>query len=170
MDEQTSPDLFDARRLTLLAARGRIGIGLAAVVFPGLVTRLLLSDDVGPGVKAAARLVGIRDFVVGAGTVMALKDGSRPENWVGMSALIDMADGVVMFSSRGVSRRSRFLGAPFAWASGALHLRLARELADAALDEERAALEDSVATYDAALTDDLTGEIVEEAAEQVDGL
>ncbi|MEZ5171016.1 MAG: hypothetical protein R3A49_09760 [Acidimicrobiia bacterium] len=149
MDDTTSPDRFDAQRIALLAARGRLGLGLAAVVFPGLVARAMLTDDVSAGTRALGRLVGIRDFVIGAATVMSIKDGSRPENWVGMSALIDMADGVVSLVSPGASRRARLVGVPLAFASGALHLRLARALADASLDEERARLEGPSSEADA---------------------
>lgn len=155
---------LDARRMTLIAARGRLGLGIAAILFPGFVSRAFFGDGpVGPRTKGVARLVGIRDFVVGAATVMALKDGSRPENWLSMGALIDLGDGFVMAASPGVGKRTRLVGAPFALASAVLHLRLARELADASLDAERAELETAQET-------DTTSEIADEVTSQVEGL
>lgn len=141
--EELTGGALDVRRATLMAARGRLGLGIAATLFPGLVSRAFFGGGpVGARTKGAARLVGIRDFVVGAATVMALKDDSRPENWLSMGALIDLGDSVVMVASPGVSKRGRLFGATVAFSSAVLHLRLARELADTSLDAERVALEE----------------------------
>lgn len=166
--EELTGGALDARRATLMAARGRLGLGIAAALFPGVVSRAFFGGgSVGPRTKAAARLVGIRDFVVGAATVMALKDGSHPENWLSMGALIDLGDSVVMVASPGVSTRGRLFGATVALSSAAVHFRLARELADASLDAERAELE-AVQTGSDSTTG--AGEIADEISHRVEGL
>lgn len=136
------PTAFDSRAAALVVARVRIGFGLAGLIAPGLFGRLWMGESARtPGAKGLARAVSVRDFVLGVGTVLSVKDGSTPENWLGMCAVTDGLDALVTLLSPGVPRRSRLTVAPGALALAAIQLRLAQQLADEAAAEELSASE-----------------------------
>jgi hypothetical protein len=84
---------MDERQLARFIAIGRIAVGTALTVLPGIVGRSWIgpaADD--PGVKIMIRGLGIRDAALGLGTYRALASGERAEMWVAGSAASDAVD------------------------------------------------------------------------------
>jgi hypothetical protein len=89
-------DEATARKLALGTAAGRVGFGLMMIALPGLTLRLFGITQVPGPLLWLARVFGIRDLVLGAGTLAALRrnDGSAAQ-WVGFAAMADSADALL---------------------------------------------------------------------------
>ena len=73
--------------------RGRIALGLTALVAPTLAGGLMIGKDGSRGgAKLLSRMVGARDVALGLGTVIALDRGAPVRGWLEASALADGAD------------------------------------------------------------------------------
>jgi hypothetical protein len=87
--------------VAMFFARGRIALGAAAVVVPGLATRVMGgrrgSDGIGP---LLARMLGGRDVALGLGTVIALDRGAPVRGWLEGAALADTVDCVACVLAR----------------------------------------------------------------------
>jgi hypothetical protein len=103
-----SVDLKTGRRMAYGTAIGRIVFGSLMLIIPALTLG-------GFGVKLLdgplawlARVFGIRDIVLGAGTIAALQrnDGSAA-NWVRFSAIADGADALLAFAKPDELGRAR---------------------------------------------------------------
>ena len=137
---------MDTRTTVLGLARGRIVTGLAMLILPGLMLRVLFGRRAStPSARVLARMFGAREVVLGVGTVTSVKERTQDAEWVSASAVADAVDGLAMAFSPGVPRRSRPV-AIVGTAAALLGLHAARQLADerqAALTS--AALEDATA-------------------------
>lgn len=92
---------MDDAALAMSVARGRIAIGLAAVVSPRLATRVMSRRSAPEGVAPLfARMLGARDVALGLGTVIALDRGAPVRGWLEGSALADAADCVAALLAR----------------------------------------------------------------------
>jgi hypothetical protein len=81
------------RDLALAHARGRMVVGAAFVLAPGLAGRLWIGDDARRGaVKVVARAFGARDLAIGLGVVIALDRGAPVRGWLEAGALSDALD------------------------------------------------------------------------------
>lgn len=84
---------MDARALALAIAAARIVIGAALMLVPGRVASRWIGP---PGEQPGAQLVtvatGARDLAVGAGTALAVRNGSPARTWVLAGAFADLAD------------------------------------------------------------------------------
>jgi hypothetical protein len=56
---------------------GRIAIGLGMMLAPGRALAVLGFPEAGEGTMVIGRIAGVRDIVLGLGTVLALRDHSR---------------------------------------------------------------------------------------------
>ena len=74
-------------------AGGRVAIGVASLLAPGLVARTLTRGD-GDGTRLFARMVGARDLGLGLGVLIALDRGAPVRGWLEASALVDGVDAV----------------------------------------------------------------------------
>lgn len=84
---------MDDATLAMSVARLRIAAGVAAVVAPGLATRVLGGRRGQRGVAPlVARMLGGRDIALGLGTVIALDRGKPVRGWLEGSALADTVD------------------------------------------------------------------------------
>lgn len=124
-----SPAMKDVT-LAMSLARCRIAIGVAAVVTPGLATRVMGgrrgSDVSGP---LFARMLGARDVALGLGTVIALDRGAPVRGWLEGSALADTVDCVACVLARENMSPSVFgAAAGFGAASAILGVLLSRHL------------------------------------------
>jgi hypothetical protein len=83
----------EARDIATAIARGRIGLGAAAIAAPGFVARAMFgSGGSRPGTRALARMLGGRDMALGLGVVIALDRGAPVRGWLEASALADGVD------------------------------------------------------------------------------
>jgi hypothetical protein len=84
---------MEARESALLLARGRIAVGVAFVLFPGLAGRMWIGSDAARrNVKVLARAFGARDLAIGLGVVIALDRGTPVRGWIEAGALSDSID------------------------------------------------------------------------------
>ena len=84
---------MDPRERALLHARGRIAVGAAFVLLPGLAGRMWIGSDAGRRpVKVLARAFGARDLAIGLGVVIALDRGTPVRGWIEAGVLSDAAD------------------------------------------------------------------------------
>jgi hypothetical protein len=124
------PDLSDERERALIVARGRIVAGLILLLLPGLATRLLFGGSASlPATRALARMMGIRDLVLGVGAVTSVKERTMDAEWVGCGALADAVDSVAMLVAPGVPKRARLMPL-VSGAAAALGIHAARVIAD----------------------------------------
>src|SRR5580765_3792366 len=137
---------MDQRTNVLVIARGRIIMGLAMLLVPSIMLRVLFGRDASTRTaRVMARMFGAREVVLGVGTVTSVKERTQDAEWVSASAVVDAVDGLAMAFSPGVPRRSR-PAAIVGSAAAILGLQAARQLADerqAALTS--AALDDATA-------------------------
>lgn len=120
---------MDTRQIGAYISRGRVGLGLAAIVAPGTTLALIAgrgSNSV--GARAATRLFGARDAVMGAGGSIAVGQRAGGGDWLSMMALVDAFDGIVMLATPGLPKRARLIGVA-AIGSAVAHLYLARDIA-----------------------------------------
>ncbi len=82
----------------MLAARAvavvRIGLGVAALVSPRIAARPWVGGSAdAPAGAVLGRAAGVRDLVLGAGVLVASRQGSRAERtWVAAGAVCDAVD------------------------------------------------------------------------------
>jgi len=121
---------MDTRTLVLGIARGRIVTGLAMLILPGVMLRVLFGRHAStPSARVLALMFGAREFVLGVGTVTSVKERTQDAEWVSASAVVDAVDGLAMAFSQGVPRRSR-PAALVGTAAALLGIQAARQLAD----------------------------------------
>ena len=88
--------------LTMSLARCRIALGVAAVLTPGLATRVMGGRRASEGIAPLfARMLGGRDIALGLGTVIALDRGKPVRGWLEGAALSDSVDCVACVLARG---------------------------------------------------------------------
>ncbi len=110
---QLSPST--AKRVAYGTSLGRVAYGLTMLVLPELSLSLFGVRAIPGPLVWLARIFGVRDMVLGAGTLAALqrKDGSA-EQWLKFSAMADGADAVLAIS------RPQELGKGRAYLAGAI--------------------------------------------------
>ena len=120
---------LDTRTTALVLARTRAVVGLVLVFLPGLAAWLCFGES-SPRTRALLRMLGVRDLVLGVGALTTVKERTQDAEWVGMAAVADAVDGIVMLTVPEIPRRGRLVG-PASLGSAFLGLKLSRELADA---------------------------------------
>jgi hypothetical protein len=122
---------LDERQTALVLARARAVLGLTMIVLPGAIGYVTFGK-VGrsPAAKAALRMVGVRDLVMGLGAITTLKEQTMDAEWVGMAAIADAVDGAALLLTPGLGARAR-LAALSGFGGAAVGLMTARALADA---------------------------------------
>lgn len=79
--------------MALSHARGRMAVGAALVLAPGLAGSRWIGDDASrPAVKVLSRALGVRDFALGLGIAVALDRGGPARGWLEAAALSDAVD------------------------------------------------------------------------------
>jgi hypothetical protein len=119
---------LDRRQVAILIARGRVVIGLGALVAPGLAVRMLMGEST-PTTRTLTRMLGARDLALGIGAVNSVKERTQDAEWVSMGAVADGVDALAGLFTPGLPVRARLMGAVAAGAA-AVGLKLSRELAD----------------------------------------
>jgi hypothetical protein len=83
----------DDRELALNHARGRMAVGAAFVLFPGLAGRMWIGSPAAERpVKVLARAFGARDLALGMGVAIALDRGAPVRGWIEAGLLSDAID------------------------------------------------------------------------------
>jgi hypothetical protein len=121
---------MDPRDIAIALARGRIAFGAAAMVAPGLASRLMLgADGSRPGTRLFARMIGGRDMALGLGVVIALDRGAPVRGWLEAGALADGVDLIGCLLARNEIPRSTFASvAPLAAGAALAGIWLSRQL------------------------------------------
>ena len=106
----------------------RVALGLAALVSPGLATRPWVGPSAGaPAGVVLGRAAGVRDLALGAGVLIAARQGPQAERtWVAAGAFCDAVDAAATVAAWRRLPVGRLLvggGAVGAAALGALALR-----------------------------------------------
>ncbi len=84
---------MDERRLALNHARGRMAVGAAFVLLPGLAGRMWIGSPAAERpVKVLARAFGVRDLALGLGVAIALDRGAPVRGWIEAGVLSDAID------------------------------------------------------------------------------
>ncbi len=104
-------DISTSRTLATLVARGRVGIGVTAMVAPSIMTRPWIGDTANTKpARLLARTMAGRDLALGIGALRSLSvsdQEARP--WVALGGMADAVDALVTavaFTS--LPRRSRW--------------------------------------------------------------
>ena len=138
---------MDQRLTVLVIARGRIVMGLAMLLVPSIMLRIMFGRDASTRTaRVMARMFGAREVVLGVGTITSVKEHTQDAEWVSASAVADAVDGLVMAFSPGVPARSR-PAALIGGSAAVVGMLAARSFAD----------ERSGAATDAALLDATVG-------------
>lgn len=85
---------MEPRTVATSIAAGRLAIGLALMAAPAAVARHWVGPDEGDraGARTLASGLGVRDFVLGAGVLAALRGGDGAAAWLAASAAADVGD------------------------------------------------------------------------------
>jgi hypothetical protein len=120
---------MEPRELAVALARGRIALGVAALIAPRLAARALFGGRAGRGTAALARMLGGRDLALGLGVVIALDRGAPVRGWLEACALADTVDLVGCALARDEMPATSFAPtAALAGASALAHASLSRQL------------------------------------------
>jgi hypothetical protein len=120
---------MEPREVAVSLARGRIALGVAALVAPKLAARALFGGRVGRGTAALTRMLGGRDLALGLGVVIALDRGAPVRGWLEACVLADTVDLVGCALARHEMTATSFAPtAALAGASALAHVWLSRQL------------------------------------------
>ena len=110
-------------------ARGRIAVGAAFVLLPGLAGRMWIGPEAGRRpVKVLARAFGARDLAIGLGVVIALDRGAPVRGWIEAGALSDALDAVAtLLAGRSIHPALRWPALAVGASSAAIGASLAPE-------------------------------------------
>jgi hypothetical protein len=92
---------MSARTIAKQVAYGRVALGAALLVKPGLVTGIWVGPVAeSPGGRVLAVAFGARDLAVGAGTAYALQRGSGVRPWLLAGVFTDTVDALATAAAR----------------------------------------------------------------------
>jgi hypothetical protein len=119
---------LDRRQIAVLIARGRVVLGLSAVLAPGLAIRALMGEST-TTTRTLTRMLGIRDIVLGVGAITTLKERTQDAEWVSMGAVADGVDALAGLFTPGLPVQARLMGV-LAAATAAVGIDASRRFAD----------------------------------------
>jgi hypothetical protein len=112
---------MERRDLAVSVARGRVAIGVASLLAPGLVGSIISGRDGSEGgTRLFVRMVGARDLGLGLGVLVALDRSAPVRGWLEASAVVDGLDAAACLLARHHIRASVFPGAVGLATAGAL--------------------------------------------------
>jgi len=121
-DLTDSGTMNETTTIRLLAA-GRVAVGTALTLVPGTAGSLWFGDHArDPGVKIAVRALGVRDAVLGLGTLWALANDEPTRAWYAAGAASDVVDAIAtMTATRRIGLRRAVPATSVATTSAVLH-------------------------------------------------
>lgn len=101
---------MDDRELARFYAGGRVALGLLALLMPGRLVVALVGGERDRKAKTLGRMLGARDAVIGAGTLVALQEEKVPlRPWMTYGAVADGIDAVaILLAYRSLPKWRRF--------------------------------------------------------------
>ena len=93
---------MEDRELARQLALGRVAVGVASVIAPGLALRSWLGKDTSAGAKVLGRAFGVRDALLGVGTLQAIDRDDRVKEWLVGGLIADATD----FTATVLARKS----------------------------------------------------------------
>jgi hypothetical protein len=115
---------MDVTKLARGLALNRISFGAGLILAPGLYARTWVGGDAAreDTTKVLARALGARDVALGAGGLLALRDGDteRARRWFAAQGVTDAVDLVATLAARGVPLPARVFAAVMAAGSTAI--------------------------------------------------
>jgi hypothetical protein len=123
---------MDDRQLARSFSFVRIGFGLAFLLMPRLASKPWMGDGAdSPAFRWMARAFGVRDALIGVGTLIALDDKKPVRQWLHYGAVSDATDAVAtLIAYRHLPRYRRFAVLASAASSAAAGIALAQRLDD----------------------------------------
>lgn len=123
---------MDDRQLARSFSLVRIAVGLAFVVMPRLASKPWLGDGAdSPAFRWMARAFGVRDALLGVGTMLAIEDKKPVRQWLHYGAVSDTVDAVAtLVAYRHLPPYRRFVLLATAASGAATGLALAQRLDD----------------------------------------
>jgi hypothetical protein len=123
---------LDARQIARWLACGRIAVGAGMTVLPGRAGGTWFgAASRQPIVKTAVRALGVRDALIGVGTLRALEEGEPVRPWLLAGALADGVDAVAtVVAYRHLPKRRRFLVLAIATTATVANVLLADQVED----------------------------------------
>lgn len=123
-------DALDTRQVLRTMSVGRVAVGSAMALLPGLAGRRWLGDAArSPATKVAVRAFGTRDALVGLGTLKALEEGQPVRPWALAGVAADATDAVAtLLAFRHLPRGGRWLALLVAGGATAAGLAIADHL------------------------------------------
>ena len=121
---------MDPRDLARSQARGRVAIGTALVLAPGLAGRMWIGDDAARrAVKVFTRALGVRDLAIGLGVLLALDRDAPVRGWLEAGTLSDAVDvAATLLAGRAIPADARNAAVLVAGGSALTGAALARRL------------------------------------------
>lgn len=120
---------LDDRTAAQILAAGRVAVGLALIAVPERVGAGWIGPEAaGAGTQAFARALGVRDVALGAGALMALRQGDPAKRWLGWGAAADAVDFGATLGAPGIPLRGKLAAAAIAGTAMAAGVRLTRTL------------------------------------------
>lgn len=123
---------MDDRQIARSFSLVRIAVGIAFLLMPRLAAKPWLGDDVdSPSLRWLARAFGVRDALLGVGTLIALDDKKPVRQWLNYGAVSDTVDAVsTLIAYRHLPPYRRFALLASAATAAATGLALAQRLDD----------------------------------------
>jgi hypothetical protein len=125
---------MDVTRLARGLALNRISFGAGLILAPGLYARTWVGGDAAreDTTKVLARALGARDLVLGAGGLLALREGDteRARRWFAAQGVTDAVDLVATLAARGIPLPARLFAAVMAAGSTAIAAAYVRSAGD----------------------------------------
>jgi hypothetical protein len=120
----------DARALAQPYAIGRIVIGGAMLLMPGVAARVWVGRQGRvPGAQVVTAGVGARDLAIGIGAMRALRRGSAAAPWLRAGAFADTVDMLATLRARDALPNASVVGvSAFAGVAAAAGAWISREL------------------------------------------
>jgi hypothetical protein len=116
--------VMDVFKLARGLAMNRMSFGVGLVLVPGLYARTWVGSDAAgeDSTRILARALGARDLVLGAGGLLALRDGDaeRSRRWFAAQGVTDAVDLGAALAARGIPMPARMFVAVMAGGSAAI--------------------------------------------------
>jgi hypothetical protein len=92
----------DPQQAAKSIAVGRIAVGASMIAMPGFVGRSWIGSDGGrDSVRVLPQIIGVRDIVLGLGTLMSLRRGSGARGWLEACTAVDVVDFAATWGAAG---------------------------------------------------------------------